>query len=156
MKLNIHWHKPMALRKGRRGENLIYACDELEHVPKKPGIYVFARLFGGSTIPLYVGQALDLHGRLKGQLNNVQLMVGIQDMENGRRILLVGEFVPAPGQRVKSALNALERAYIKSSLASGYDLLNIQGTRTPILHTIVSQGKKEFHSPFPRRMIIKR
>ncbi len=155
MKLKVYWHHPLNLRKGRRDENVVYACDELDSIPRKPGIYIFARRFGGAVIPMYVGQAVKLHGRVKGQLNNVQLMMGVRNMENGRRILLVGEFVPAPGQQVESALDVLERAYIENSLTGGYELLNKQGTRTPV-HSLMSKGKKEFHNPFPRRMNIKK
>jgi hypothetical protein len=155
MKLKVHWHRPLILREGRRDENLVYACDDLDSIPRKPGIYVFARRFGAAVIPLYVGQAVNLHGRVKKQLNNVQLMMGVQNMEKGRRILLIGEFIPTSGQQAESALDVLERAYIENSLTGGYELLNKQGTRTPV-HSLLSQGKKGFHSPFPRRMNIKK
>jgi hypothetical protein len=112
---------------------------------------VFARRYGGLVIPIYVGQALRLRNRIKSQLNNAQLMMGITNMENGRRFLLLGEFVAAPGQKVATALDVLERAFIETALTGGYELLNKQGTKTPV-HTIQSTGKRSFHQPFPHKV----
>jgi hypothetical protein len=151
LKLKLIWHEPAMLRPAQPDEPLIYACDELDRIPPKPGIYVFARRFGHAIAPLYVGQALRLRKRIKKQLNNAQLMKGIESMENGQRMVLIGEFDPAPGQQAKTALNVLEKAYIESALSDGFALLNKQGTVQKV-HTIESRGKKAHHKPFPRRV----
>ncbi len=151
MKLKLHWHEPAILRQARPDETLIYACDDLDRIPRKPGIYVFARRFGHVIAPLYIGQALRLGTRIKNQLGNARLMRGIENMENGQRMVLIGEFDPAPGQQAKTALNVLEKAYIESALSDGFQLLNKQGTVQRV-HTIESTGKKSHHKPFPRRV----
>jgi len=70
--------------------NQIYCCAGLERLSGKPGVYIFARKFGKIVFPLYVGQAKSLRSRIEGQFNNLRLMVGIKNAQNGRRILLIG------------------------------------------------------------------
>lgn len=155
VKLTIKWHPPLLLRKARPDENLFYACDDLELIPSKPGIYVFARRHGQSVSPLYIGQSLDLHKRIRQHLEgNVGLLKGILRAEAGQRLLLIGEAQFHPGQKAAKVIKLLERVYIEHALTAGYDLLNEMGTKTPS-HNVQSQGKKEFHAPFPRHMNLK-
>jgi hypothetical protein len=152
MKITITWHKPIRLRSGVK-ENLIYACDELDRIPEKAGIYIFARKFGQSQIPLYVGQAINLRKRIDQQLNNAKLMMAIKNAAIGRRLLLIAELSLKPGQQEKKVLDIVERTCIKSALSYGYDLLNIYGIKTQV-HTVSSKGKKKSHDPFLRKMNI--
>ena len=59
VKIDLKWQKPIRMKDGSR-KNLIYVCTNLDHVPGKSGVYVFARRFGKNVVPLYVGQALRL------------------------------------------------------------------------------------------------
>lgn len=155
MKIDLHWHKPCELQDGTN-QNLIYEAKKLEKIPKKSRIYVFARKFGKEMIPLYVGQANDLRKRIDQQLTgNVPLMMAIKNSPSGKRSILISEFHSKPGQQKDKALNLLEQTFIEHSLGQGYELLNIQGTKTPV-DTIKSSGKRRYHSPFPRRMNVKR
>lgn len=154
MDLLLRWHHPVTLHDGQ-ADGLIYAIRNFDPIPVAPGIYVFTRQFGGTSIPLYVGQATNLRSRVGGQLNNLRLMRAIEDEPNGGRLVLIGEWIPKRGQREGRALNALERAYIENALTEGHQLLNVQGTRTPI-DTITSEGRRRSHQPFPRRMNVKR
>ncbi|MBZ5555603.1 MAG: GIY-YIG nuclease family protein [Acidobacteriia bacterium] len=154
MEITIIWHKPIRLRSGVK-DNLIYACDELDRIPEKPGIYVFARKFGQSQIPLYVGQAANLRKRIDQQLNNAKLMMAMKNAAKGRRLLLIAELSLQPGQQEKKVLDIVERTCIKSALSYGYELLNKQGIKS-LVHTVSSKGKKKSHNPFLRKMNIAR
>ena len=72
--INPHllWHKPQSLR------TYPYAPD-LDLIPKSAGIYVFYRKHGSSFEVFYVGKALNLRSRLKGQINNLKLMNSIKE-----------------------------------------------------------------------------
>lgn len=154
MKITIIWHKPFRLRSGAK-DNLIYACDEIDRIPESAGIYVFARKYGQSQIPLYVGQASDLRKRLDQQLNNARLMMGLKNAASGRRLILIAELSLLPGQQERKVLDIVERTCIKFTLSYGYELLNKQGTKTRV-HTVSSKGRKRFHNPFLRKMNIER
>jgi hypothetical protein len=150
MDLQIEWDEPVPLRYVSGG-SLIYECD-LDLVPEAPGIYVFARRYDSKHYPLYVGQAKDLRVRVDQHFRgNVPLMRGLQHAGNGARVVMICRFIAKRGQRLASALDVLERAYIESALSQGYELLNVQGTKYK-LDTITSTGAKASHEPFPRRL----
>jgi hypothetical protein len=150
MEINISWYKPLQLSDGN-SINLIYACEAVDEISEKAGIYVFSRKFGGSRIPIYIGQAQNLRRRIDQQLNNVRLMIGIKNEPNGKRELMIGKLQLDRGQQADKVLNIVESALMKSALSSGHELLNIQGTKNRA-HVIKSNGKKKYHSPFPRTM----
>lgn len=142
MKLNMQWHKPRFLKVSK---TLIYDCDNFENIPSSGGIYCFARQHGSNIAPLYIGKASNLQSRIKQQLNSVKLMKGIKNAGNGKRVLIIGEFIAGRGQQQPVCLGILERAFIKQALSEGHDLLNIQGTKMKY-HRICSKGT----SVFPR------
>lgn len=144
----IDWLKPIDLLKGAP----IFTCD-LEEIPDKPGVYVFAREFGANVIPLYIGQAQNLKKRITGQFNNAKLMKGIEASSKGRRLLFMAT-LNSKKMEHKKQLNIIEKALIEYSLTEGHFLLNEKGTKTPV-HTISANGKKGYHKPFPRKMIVK-
>jgi hypothetical protein len=154
LKINLKWDKPMRLRDGSK-RNLIYDCDDLERVSSKPGIYIFARRFGQSVAPLYIGQALKLRNRIEQQFNNVRLMMGLKQAQAGPRILLVARLTLHPGQQKKKVLDIVESALIKHALAEGHDLLNQQGTRTRV-HAIRSKGNNSSRQIAPLTMYVER
>lgn len=151
MQIRIEWQKPVRLWDGSE-ENLVYTVEDINKIPKAPGIYVFARKRGDEVSPLYIGRGKNLRARIEDHLyGNVELMLGIKKAPKGRRMLLLGKLLPQPGQTKDKALDVAERAYIENAMSQGYDLLNESATKTPV-HTVESKGKKAFHRPFPRRM----
>lgn len=154
MRIDLTWDRPIRLRDGSR-VNLIYTCGDLERVASKPGIYIFARRFGQSLAPLYIGQALKLRNRIEQQFNNVRLMMGLKQAQAGRRILLVARLTLHPGQQKKKVLDIEESALIKHALAEGHDLLNQQGTRTRV-HAIRSKGNNSSRQIAPLTMYVER
>jgi hypothetical protein len=144
MKLVLEWRKPFLLRSGAR-EGLIYTLD-LETVPDAPGIYVFARRWGRSYEALYVGKGERVRRRIRSQLNNLRLMRHIEGARNGHKVLLVGQAMPRPGQKIPKILAVLERAFIRHFLSEGHDLVNKQGVRIR-RHEVNSSG------PIPRASV---
>lgn len=100
MRIDIKWDKPIRLKDGAK-VNQVYYCPGLERVSAKSGVYIFARTFGNLVVPLYIGQAKGLKGRITQQLNNVRLMVGLQQADIGHRILLVARLKLRRGQQKK-------------------------------------------------------
>lgn len=140
MDIQIAWRQPLELKDGSR-QGLIYALD-LDEVPGTPGVYVFARRFGQTVTPLYIGQAQDLRRRVKQQLEmNVRLMKGLEAAEAGARVLLLGVIQFRPGQQVEKVLEVVESAIIQYALAQGHEILNKQGKHRPS-HLIRSQGNQ--------------
>ncbi len=157
MDITFQWHKPALLRPAKPDEGLIYVCDELHHFPDKPGVYIFVRRHGGTVNPLYVGRSLNLRKRIAQHLeNDVRLLQGLRPevSGNGQRLILIGQFIPRPGQNAAKVTKLVERMYIDYATAAGFDLLNISLTRTPI-HVVRSEGRRDSHFPFPRQMKMK-
>jgi len=152
MKIHLEWGKPFALRDAA-AVNMIYDID-LSRIPKRSGVYAFGRTWGGEFEALYVGQATELRGRIKSQLNNLRLMQHLRNAKNGRRVVLAGELRTKPGQNLKSCLDLAERALIRHFLSEAHDLVNKQGTRLS-RHEINSSGRypKKY---FPRQIHLDR
>ncbi len=142
MDLDVRWHAPVRLRRCHHDELLIYACDDLDRIPRAHGVYVFGRLFGDNVEPIYIGRAQDLRVRIEQHLlGNVPLMRAIEHRPNGQRVVLAGEWTARPGQREVRVLPLIEAALIKFALAEGYELVNTQGTRTAV-HTLSMSGNR--------------
>jgi len=138
MKLNVEWGRPLPLKDGSK-QNLIYNVD-LKKLPQALGVYVLGRRFGTNFEALYVGQALEIRSRIRGQLKNLPLMLHLKNAKTGKRIVVAGRFVARPGQTPKKCLPLIERSLIRYFLAEGHDLVNKQGTRLR-RHEISSKGK---------------
>ena len=138
MKLNLDWGRPILLKDGSR-ENLIYTVD-LKKLPQTSGVYVLGRRFGPNFEALYVGQALEIRGRIRGQLKNLPLMLHLKNAKTGHRFVMAGRFVARPAQKPKKCLSLIERSLIRYFLAEGHDLVNKQGTRLR-RHEISSKGR---------------
>ena len=151
MRLRLEWKRQISLRSAAR-QNLIYSVDQ-DKLPSVAGIYVFGRRhYGGGFEALYVGQAKDIRGRLKGQqFKNLPLMMHVKNAKSGKRVLLTACFKPKPGQRLTKCLALVERALIRYFLSEGHDLVNKQGTRLR-RHEIVSSG----NSLIPKLMFLDR
>ncbi len=131
MDLSIKWHKPIPLIDGDK-ENLIYIAEGLESWWDVPGVYMFARVFKSEIYPLYIGKAENIGGRAWQHFkSNTKLMTGIKKTANGARVFIPGQLTPKPGQSTKKCIAIVERALIDHALTEGYELLNVQGTKTP-------------------------
>lgn len=153
MDIRLRWLEPFDLIEGN---GLIYDVeeDDWDYIADAPGVYIFARAHGDAVAPLYIGRATSLSERIWQQLNNnVRLMRGLEDAQAGYRVLLIGELLLRPGQRIATVLRLVESALIRSALVEGFELLNIQGTRTPV-HTVTSSGNREARSWLPDRRIL--
>jgi hypothetical protein len=127
MRVHVRWLPPLDLYDGS-ADNWIYDCAWAD-LPDAPGVYVFARCFGDSVAPLYVGQALNLRERVRKQLNNAKLMKGIENAKIGPRVVLPAEVSTHYSKNIERALDLVERSLLEYYLSQGYKLLNVQGTR---------------------------
>lgn len=151
MKLNIKWNKPIALVK-EKNNGLIYSL-KLDKVPDAPGIYIFGRLYGTTYEALYVGKSGNLRKRIKEHLNNLKLMKHLEKAKSGERIMITGQAVTLPGQKLEDVIRILERAFISHFLEKGHDLVNVNGVAIKH-HEINSEGpfKKSF---IPSKILVK-
>ena len=126
MKLHVEWSKPIPMRKV---PSLMYNVD-LDLLPAAAGVYVFGRKWGTTGFEaLYVGKALNIRHRIRGQLNNLRLMTHIRDAKMGKRVVLAGSLAVKGGQQVDECITLAERAFIRFFLSEGHDLVNISGTK---------------------------
>ena len=139
MKLHLDWSSPISLQDGA-AQGLIYVCD-YEIIPERPGVYIFGRTHGAAFEALYVGKAASLRSRVKQQFNNVRLMQHVRNAKNGDRVLLLGVFVPQPGQQADKCLPIMEHALIRHYLERDDDLVNVHGTRLKT-HEVLSAGSR--------------
>lgn len=154
MEIEIYWNQPVPLRSGRRS-NLIYTVPDLEMIPTNAGVYLFGRLSRGNLIPMYVGQAMRLRSRIRGQFNNVRLMLGIANSPGRKRVLLAGELIGKPGQELASTLDVVERALIEYATLNGSPLLNQQGTK-PRMHNLSFSGARVIRTWVPRHLSVRK
>lgn len=154
MKIDLKWDRPLNLKDGAK-DNQIYNCRGLDRYSGRPGVYIFARKFGGKVAPLYVGQASRLRNRIEGQFNNLRLMIGIKNAPIGRRVLLIARLRLKRGQQMGKVLDIVESALIKHALVEGHDLLNHQGTRTRA-HVVRSKGNSSSRQVAPLTMLVEK
>lgn len=137
MKLHVEWARPIPLRASRDG--ISYVVD-LERVSDSAGVYIFGRRHGDTFEALYVGKSMNIRRRVKGHLNSLRLMHHLRTAKSGKKVLLVGEYITKPGQRIDKCLGLTERALIRYFLSEGHDLVNKQGTRIR-RHELESSGR---------------
>ena len=140
---HLSWLKPQQLRRDP------YTLD-LEAVPRTPGIYIFYRKYGSVFEVFYVGKALNLRSRLKGQLNNHKLMTSIKSAANGTRMLCYGEVKLKPGQKAASAIRAAEKLLIRHFVEEGHELFNIQGVKLGV-QTLTNERPPQITKLIPLR-----
>ena len=140
MEIEIQWNRPIPLKKVNRGA-LIYDID-LEKVPDKNGIYIFARKFNRNYYALYVGESTagTIRRRIRRHLNNLKLMRHLELAKIGKRVLITGIPLPKGGQNSKKITKILEKTFIRHFISEGHDLVNISGSRIRY-HEINSKGR---------------
>jgi hypothetical protein len=143
MKLHVEWGQPIPLRANRDG--ISYDID-LEKITDYPGVYVFGRRHGDHFEALYVGSSMNIRSRVKGHLNNLQLMKYLRTARTGKRILLAGRLITKRGQQVEKCIVLSERALIRHFLSEGHELVNKSGTKIR-RHELESTGRH------PKRLV---
>lgn len=156
MQVSLTWHPPIVLGpKASFAKNFSRETFD-KHVTDKPGIYIFARRHGKNLIPIYIGKApKGLRKRLKQHLNNHNLIKALETHKSGSRILLVATVGAVTQSSIEKKVALAERAHIEYAMTSGYDLINVQGTKTPS-STVQIVGTKKHDHPFPRVMHVRR
>ena len=150
MNIELRWSQPVRLLKARTNQRLFEPPD-LDQIPRTPGVYLFARRSGDSFAPIYIGKADRLRRRVRQQLNNLRLMLGLADAPGRSRFLIYAEYTGRTGPRASRAIKIAERALIEYSLAQGHELINQQGTKRP-QHNISNIGNRSGRHGLPRRM----
>lgn len=149
MDLSVQWSAPIPLYKD---EDVIYWCD-LEKISEKAGVYIFGRVHGESFEAFYVGKGMKLNKRIEQHFtNNVYLMKRLENAQNGTRVVVIGEFIAAPGQQAEKCIGIIERALIRHFMSEGHDLVNVQGTALK-QHSVnsIGAGKK-----LPRTILLEK
>jgi len=140
---HLKWHKGQCL------SSYPYAPD-LDRFPQKAGVYFFYRTYGDCFEVFYVGKAINLRGRLKGQLNNLKLMNSIQSAAKGARMLGYGEVILKPGQKAASAIAAAEKLLIRHFVEEGHELFNIQGVKLRV-QTLTNERPPDMRKVIPKK-----
>lgn len=149
MNITLRWGQRIRLLNGA-ADNLIYTLD-IDVLPRRAGIYVFGRQRGRSIVPVYVGQATRIRGRVKKQLNNAKLMMALLNTPGRKKYLIYAEVIRKPGQNISQVLNIVEKALIEHALAEGHDIVNVQGTKRP-RHRVTSTGSRSGRAWLPKRL----
>ena len=150
MPIQITWTQPFQLIDGA-SQNLIYAVQNIDEIPNKPGVYVFSRLYANAVEPLYIGKSTDVRARIRQHLkNNVPLMTRIREVANGQRVLYAGVLGNHGGMTTDKAIEVAERALISAAIVEGHELLNQQGTETPV-YTIEASGNRDARQWWPNQ-----
>ncbi|WP_454735401.1 GIY-YIG nuclease family protein [Cupriavidus necator] len=166
MEINLEWAAPIKLLK-RAGLPGYQYEPVAAQVDDRPGIYVFARQYGDSYTPIYIGQAKSVVRRLKGQFDKTSLMEKVEHWNatepgnprlrlTGSRVLFVAYLTsPTRADWIKSALNIVERALIEHAMTEGFRIVNVQMTNIRY-DEIYSSGARDSTSFAPREMYPRR
>lgn len=142
----LNWKRPIDLPTGKTDP-------VIKLIPTVPGVYIFFREHGTKVQIFYIGKALKLQGRIKGQLNNHGLMTAISKAKNGKRRLVWAELKTKPGQTVASSLKAAEKLMIRHYVEEGQPVHNIHGKRIPV-QTLTNNLIKEVKHFVPASVAI--
>jgi hypothetical protein len=111
---------------------------------------MFYRMYGQNHQVFYVGKALNLRTRLKGQLNNLKLMNSIKSAARGARMLSYAEVMLKPGQKSNSAIVAAEKLLIRHFVEEGHVLFNVQGVKLRV-QTLTNERPQDLRLVIPKR-----
>jgi hypothetical protein len=154
MKIEVRWSETVDLCDASELHQ-IYGCDDLSRLPDEPGVYVFGRRYGLTFTPLYVGQAGNLRSRICQQFNNLRLMKAIESSGKGARVVMVAPLRLLRGQQSGAVLDVVELALIEQFMASGFELINKQGTRIP-QHSLTFKGNRAVRRLLPASMKVRK
>jgi hypothetical protein len=139
----LFWHTPIEL-KITRTPSIVF-CGDIDAVPAKAGMYVFARRDHDRLIPLYVGLARSLRRRLKDHLRSERMITGLRVARGGKRMFVYATFQSADPALAARLLGSFERALIRRALKVGGAPLNtLQKNRLKVAPpercTLVNEG----------------
>ena len=155
MNLNFEWQAPLTLTQNKK---VVITDDDLDQIEDAPGVYYFARSFGGKSEPFYVGETLKLRARLKNHLGTTR----ISDILRGMKVRDAPEISNGPRsfhfaylnanknkENTKKALQIAQKFMIREAIALNLPLLN--GKLTVIkTHSLIFSGKDVVDSIFKR------
>ena len=131
MEISINWNKPLPIIVGS-GYNPSYTIADLDSFEDVPGVYMFCRVYSEKLIPRYIGESNNLANRIRQHLKtNLMGEVVNKPPSAGKKVLVMGEFSPKPGQTTDKCIRLVEKALIEHALEKGYDLINLKGTNSP-------------------------
>ena len=150
MDIDIVWRKPIMLRETKHSYDYECSSDDLDGC----GVYFFARKFGETVTPLYVGQTTQqtIRARLKQHLNTVDFVSRLKEAINGSIIFVYGILKPVRGMQISKALVVAERALIQEALVENEEMFNKRGAREPV-HTVTLFGNKIAKKAINRRVL---
>src|SRR6267378_3143500 len=131
MSLRVDWHPPVQIKRAPHRASG-FSCDEIDSLPKTPGVYVF--LAETCDIkPIYVGETFSLRGRLDSYLRGKHAISG-QFVNIPGDVTFIGgsiyivekqrtRHLIRPHESCKLILRAVEFALIKAEIARDHSLL---------------------------------
>ena len=131
MDIDITWYPPLPLSGGNPAD-LRYTVDGIEAWEDCPGVYMFCCWDHERVIPLYIGRAKNIYERIRQHVETTRFMRCIENDPRGDKVLVLGEYMPRPGQSLEWALRIAETALIDHAFAEGYTLLNHAGDASVI------------------------
>jgi hypothetical protein len=157
--ITIDWQRPLKL-----SENNVPCFDKNsipEEILDKSGVYYFARWYGETRAPLYIGKSLTLRERLRQHLQRTDISDIIYgrdlqnfDVQKGQKYFHYGYFCPEPRQRAEKCIDLVEREMIRQAIQAGFRLVNQHGTAPISTRNIFFKGTQEGISIFPKHMEI--
>jgi len=127
MEIDATWAVPIDLTPIGDGYRL-----DLDVIGDHPAVYLIARRHGDRSVPLYIGRTAKLQRRMRQHFDSLRFMRALSDFPSGTRFLAWSTFRLKQGQRLKRVMGIVERGLILHALSEGHQLINIQGTRTPV------------------------
>lgn len=154
LNFNATWHPHVELVDGSE-LNLTYSVERFDSFPDEAGIYVFARIFGKTIAPLYIGETTNIRKRIKQHLEkNVKLVNGVKKSGNGKKVVMFCSVKTRSEARRDAMLAVLQRGLIEHALSEGHKLLNVQLTKLSV-HSIAFTGNRFSEQLAPRKMFVR-
>jgi hypothetical protein len=124
------WQPPVALARNKKLVDL--TVETLGRIENIPGVYYFARSFGGRHYPFYIGKTMKLRDRLKAHLKSKNIadilrgiaVDGAPQISNGPRDFYYAYFLPQRGQKPDIAITTIEKLMIRIAVENNIPLLN--------------------------------
>ncbi|RKI74428.1 hypothetical protein D7X55_02395 [Corallococcus sp. AB049A] len=159
MNIIIDWQKPILLSKNKLEK---YTATDLESIEERAGVYYFARRFGESSTPFYIGETLNLRNRLKNHLDSARISDVLRGIENpkhariaqGARYFHYGYLV-SNAKAKKKRLRIVQKHLIDEAISKELTLLNKHGT-VVLTDTIEFQGSSEGRGIYAKSAIVEK
>ena len=154
MTVTASWHAPISLVP-TDDNGYKFTDGDAEKIPNGPAVYMFGRLYDQKATPLYIGKSFTLRDRICSQhLDSRRFMTALRNFPNGERFVMYCTFTLHGKQSPSKVLDLAERGLIDKALTEGHQLINIQGTRTPI-HTFHFSGNRTSEQLVGREMLVR-